>query len=148
MSSKSKPKARSPEEIVLDWYKLLPNEKGTLSILDTDVDGFHEGHFKTEDIVGIIVVLPDSSKRDTDEEAISRLMQALKTILEMCLGDLSHVEKKKVVLYLTNRVRYFGKVQRRDLTPLLTALMNSRSIKKDTSLEYTGTNNGIRQLFF
>ena len=149
-------KALTPEErIVLKWWReRLPNEDMPLSILDVDVDGFYEGHLKTEDMVGIVVVLPDSSERPTDDEAISRLMNALETILERCLGDLSYVEKQKVVLVLANRENYFGDnyyysgKAKEDLTPMLTALMNSRSIKRDTSLEYTGTTSGYGSYLF
>jgi hypothetical protein len=145
MSSKSKPK-RSPEEVVMDWFGYLPNEKGTLSILD--VDGFSVGHYRTEDIVGILVVLPDSSERHTDSEGIDRLMNALHTILQICLGDLSFVEKKKVVLFLINSHNYFGKILKPDLMPLLTALMNSSSIIKGTGMEYTGTTSGFGRYLF
>ena len=133
-------KALTPEErIVLKWWReRLPNEDMPLSILDVDVDGFYEGHLKTEDMVGIVVVLPDSSERPTDDEAISRLMNALETILERCLGDLSYVEKQKVVLVLANRENYFGDnyyysgKAKEDLTPMLTALMNSIFCSSDT----------------
>jgi hypothetical protein len=143
MSSESKVK-KSTEEIVMDWFGYLPNERGILSILD--VDGFSVGHYKTEDIVGIIVVMPESSEGHTVEEAIDRLLSALKIILEICLGELRLVEKKKVVLYLTNSLRYFGATL--NLTPSLTALMNSRSIQKDTSMEYTGTTSGYGRYLF
>ena len=147
MSSVFKPKTTRPEEILARWHRMLPNEKDTLLISDVGVDGFYEGHFRSEDMVGIIVVLPDPSEKQTGEDEIIRLMNALKTILEMCLGDLSYVEKQKVVLYLANTT-YFNKIPKQDLTPMLTALINSRSIKTDTCLDYSGTTTGFGKYYF
>jgi hypothetical protein len=118
----------------------FPHEGKVLFVLDGAIDGFRAAYIKSDEYVGIAVLLPKQTGPQSTERTLARLYQNAKLIFQLVLNrsGLEKRDKTKVILLLANRRGYFRGKLEQNLTADLTKALNE-SVHEDRGPGYTGT---------